>query len=417
MRRNIFLIVFAIAMAACNASAAKQAGTQAGGFALFDGRTAADIVVDPSDYKVVKIAANALAGDVALVAGRKPVVGAKPRKGARRIVIIGTIEKNGLIKKLARENRIDVSGIEGKWETFRIAVVRKPFSGVDSALVVAGSDRRAAAFGAFEISAMMGVSPWVWWADVKPERRKRITIAAGADVFGPPSVKYRGIFINDEDFGLKPWSAKTFEPELGDIGPKTYERVFELLLRLKANHLWPAMHNCTRAFNHYDRNKFAADDYAIVMGSSHCEQMLRNNVDEWDSKIYGEWTYLNNRENLLRYWDERVAANGKFENIYTLGMRAIHDNAMPDGKTAREKVSIVEDVIRDQRAILAKRVDPDVARVPQVFVPYKEVLEQYNAGLKVPEDVTLLWPDDNFGYIRRLPAAEDRKRSGGSGIY
>jgi len=332
-------------------------------------------------------------------------------------VIVGTCEKNKPIGALAAKKRIDISKVRGQWETFLITSVAKPFPGLKNALVIAGSDRRGAAFGAFELSSRIGVSPWVWWADVRPDIQKNINVNIKGAVFGPPSVQYRGIFLNDEDFGLKPWAAKTFEPEVGDIGPKTYAKIFELLLRLKANTIWPAMHKCTKAFNYYDHDKFVADDYAIVMGSSHCEQMLRNNVDEWNFDARGAWTYTGNRDRLLKYWDERVEANGRFENIYTLGMRAIHDDGMPDGKTTPERVSILESIISDQREMLRRRVNSDETKVPQVFIPYKEVLDLYRGGLKVPGDVTIMWPDDNFGYIRRLSGPAERLRSGGSGVY
>ncbi len=388
-----------------------------GDFELAAGGKVADIYIDAADYKVVRIAADALAGDLEAVSGVKPRVSDSASGLGKNVVIIGTLEKCGAIKKLVADKKLDVSKIDGGWEMYLIAVVDKPMPGVETGLVVAGSDRRGAVFGAFELSAAAGVSPWVWWADVAPSKKASLVIKGGATVFGPPSVKYRGIFLNDEDFGLKPWAAKTYEPETGDIGPKTYAKMFELLLRLKANYMWPAMHKCTKAFNYYDKDKFVADDYAIVMGSSHCEQMLRNNVDEWDFAKYGEWSYVNNKENLLGYWDERVRVNGQFENVYTIGMRAIHDSAMPDGKTTEERVALLDRIIKDQREMLAKHVNPDVTKVPQIFVPYKEVLDIYWGGLKVPEDVTIVWPDDNFGYIRRLPTEEERKRPGGNGVY
>lgn len=385
------------------------------GFPLVTGGAATDILIDANDYTVVHIAAAALAGDIEMVSGARPAV---KTSGGGRVVIIGTIEKNPLVRRIAENAGGEFRRLLDKsWESFVIGVVDRPAEGIEEALVIAGSDRRGAAFGAFEVSAMIGVSPWVWWADVAPEKSAEISLPRDAMMFGPPSVKYRGIFLNDEDFGLQPWAAKTFEPETGDIGPKTYARIFELLLRLKANHIWPAMHKCTRAFNRYEADKQVADDYAIVMGSSHCEQMLRNNVDEWDHDSRGKWSYVDNRENLLRYWEERVEANGRFENVYTIGMRAIHDSGMPDGNTREERVAILTDIIRDQRAMLAKRVNPDPAEVPQVFIPYKEVLELYWGGLKLPDDVTIVWPDDNFGYIRRLPPPEDRERRGGHGVY
>jgi hypothetical protein len=258
-------------------------------------------------------------------------------------------------------------------------------------LVIAGSDRRGTAFGIFELSQAIGVSPWYWWADVPPARHPNLFITAGIKRAGPPSVQYRGIFLNDEDWGLQPWAAKTFDPQLGDIGPKTYARIFELLLRLKANTVWPAMHSCTRAFNLYAGNKVVADDYAIVMGSSHAEPMLRNNVSEWTDKPEN-YDYTRNAEGVRKYWDDRLTANGRYENIYTLGMRGIHDSAIVGPKTQPERIAVLERIFADQRAILTRNVKADATAIPQIFVPYKEVLADYRAGLKVPDDVTIVWP-------------------------
>jgi len=387
-------------------------------FSLVHGEIIADLVVDPSDFKVVSIAAHCLAEDVRRVTGRTPKLRADATRGlSKNAVIIGTIGQSPLIDALIQAGKLDVGAIRGKWESFVIATVRDPRPDVRSALVIAGSDRRGTAFGVFELSEAIGVSPWVWWADVAPPHRDTLLIAPGAYSLGPPSVKYRGIFINDEDWGLQPWAAKTYEPEVGDLGPKTYARVCELLLRLKANFLWPAMHPCTRAFNLHPLNKAVADDYAIVMGSSHCEPMLRNNVTEWDTARYGGWDYEKNRKALLDYWETRLRENGRFENIYTLGLRGLHDGAMPGGGTTADKVSRLQRVLGDQRDMLARDVSPKIDQVPQVFVPYKEVLSLYQNGLKLPEDVTLVWADDNHGYIRRLSTPGEQTRSGGAGVY
>lgn len=382
-----------------------------GSFPLFAQGTAARILTDPEDFKVVSISAECLSDDIRLVTGTKP------GSEGRAAVIIGTIGHSKLIDGLVGSRKVDVSGIRGKWEAYVIATVKDPLPGVESGLVIAGSDRRGTAFGVFDLSETIGVSPWVWWADVTPSRRDSIFLSSGIRVQGPPSVKYRGIFINDEDWGLQPWAATTFEPETKDIGPKTYAKVCELLLRLKANYLWPAMHPSTRAFNFYPKNKEVADDHAIVMGSSHAEPMLRNNVDEWDKAVNGEWDYEKNRTGVLDYWETRVKENARFESTWTLGMRGIHDSGMPGGGSTKEKVARLQRVIGDQRAMLAKHVNKDVEKIPQTFVPYKEVLTLYQNGLRVPDDVTLVWPDDNHGYIRQLPSPAEQKRAGGSGVY
>lgn len=215
---------------------------------------------------------------------------------------------------------------------------------------------------------------------------------------------------------MQPWAAKTFEPETGNIGPKTYAKIFELLLRLKANTVWAAMHEVTKPFNEIPENKKVADDYAIVMGSSHAEPMLRNNVGEWkDDKA--KYNFVSNAAGVTEYWEERARANGKYENIYTLGMRGIHDSPIQGAKTPAERIPLLEKIIAAQRNILSKYVNETVESVPQIFCPYKEVLADYRAGLKIPDDVTIVFPDDNFGYIRSFPNREEQKRKGGFGVY
>lgn len=380
---------------------------------------AATIVVDPAEAEVVHIAAALLAEDVERVTDVKPRVADRlPASDANApLVLVGTVGRSALLQDLVRRGKLDTKRIEGSWESFLITTVSEPFPGVPNALVIAGSDRRGTAFGVFEISETIGVSPWVWWADVTPRHLDAIVLPADSLKQGPPSVKYRGIFLNDEDWGLLPWAAKTFEPEKANIGPKTYAKIFELLLRLKANFCWPAMHAVSAPFNSYPDNKLVADRYAIVMGSSHAEPMLRNNVGEWPHDQSAKWNPVTNLPDVLAYWEERVRENGRFENIYTVGMRGVHDSAMPGGGTLAEKRQRLEKVIGLQREMLARYVNPDPSRIPQIFCPYKEVLDIYEQGLTLPEDVTIVWPDDNHGYVRQLPNADERARSGRHGIY
>ncbi len=361
-------------------------------------------------------AADDLATDIARVTGIAPTKSAALPPSARAIVLVGVAGRSPLLDRLATTGKLDLRPLSGAWESFVIQTVAQPFPGVDQALVIAGSDRRGAIYGLYEISAAIGVSPWHWWADVPPAQRSSLVLAAGTNRFGPPSVKYRGIFLNDEDWGLQPWAAKTFDPEYGDIGPKTYAKVFELLLRLKANTLWPAMHACTRAFNSDPANARLADSYGIVMGTSHAEPMLRNNVREWTAPK-NDYNYLANRDGVRAYWEERVASNARYESIFTLGMRGIHDSSMVGPKTDAERIATLERIFADQRALLAQHVSPAVERVPQIFCAYKEVLDLYRQGLRVPDDVTIVWPDDNFGYIRNFATPAERARSGGFGVY
>ena len=386
-----------------------------GSFALAATGAAAPIYYSATDAKVVEIAATALASDVNAVTGVQPILSNGSPSAGAVAVFVGTLGKNPAIDAMVAQGKIDVSAVRGKWEAYTAAVVPNPVAGVSLGLVIVGSDRRGTAYGIFSLSEAMGVSPWVWWGDVKPIAREAIHIAAGSHVEASPVVKYRGIFINDEDWGMKPWASKTFDPAQNDIGPKTYEKVFELLLRLRANYCWPAMHEVTQAFNVYPQNKVVADNYAIVMGSSHHEPMLRN-TSEFDEKKMGPWSYFTNRDTVYNFWDQRVASNGIYENLYTIGMRGISDNGLSGGSKG-EQVTKLQEIFADQRQILAKRVNPNPALVPQVFVPYKEVLGLYQMGLKVPDDVTLMWVDDNHGYIRQLSTPEEQKRSGGAGVY
>ncbi|MRT93204.1 glycosyl hydrolase 115 family protein [Ancylomarina sp. 16SWW S1-10-2] len=384
-------------------------------FTLVSENQTAKIIIDKKDAKVVEIAANILSEDVFKVSGTKLVVEHKLSKGA---IIAGTIGKNKIIDKLIAEKKLDVSSIQNKWESYIIQVVDNPSKNVKNALVIVGSDRRGTAFGLLEISRMIGVSPWEWWADVTPDKKQELVLTIENKKYGSPSVKYRGLFLNDEDWGLQRWAALNYEPETGDIGPKTYAKVFELLLRLRANTIWPAMHSCTKSFYSYPKNKQVANDYAIVVGTSHCEPMLCNINAEWDSNTMGEWRYDNNSETIKTLFQKRSKETANYEGIYTMGMRGKHDSPMIVGEDDTDsQVKQLENVIADQREILEKETGKKAATLPQIFIPYKEVLTCYQNGMEVPEDISLVWTDDNYGYIRQLSNAEEQKRSGGAGVY
>ena len=385
----------------------------------------ATICTDASDYKVVNIAAQMLADDVERVtSARSTIVSATSLKklphGAT--VVAGTVGHSRIIDELVRQKAIDVSAVKGKWESYIITTVNRPGQG--QLLVIAGSDRRGTAFGLTSLSEAIGVSPWYWWADVTPQHKKALYVEPVTFVQGEPSVQYRGIFINDERFGG--W-ARWAEMKHGKVGPETYKRVFELLLRLKANYLWPAMHPGTQAFNDNPENARLADDYAIVMGSSHCEQMLRNNEGEWKAvnqrakergeEGLGDFNYITNRQTMQNYWETRIKTNGRYENTYTLGLRGIHDYPMEGANTTAERVALMQQAIDDQRDMLRRNIKKPIEKIPQVLCTYEEVLEAYHNGLKVPEDVTLLWSDDKHGYCRNLCNPEEMKRKGGAGIY
>lgn len=288
----------------------------------------------------------------------------------------------------------------------------------DGRILVAGGNGRGTAYGLLELSRIAGVSPWVWWGDVTPERKQRLTIATDYMTKQCASVEKRGIFLNDEDWSLRPWNYKNYEPAgFGQIGPRTYRRVFELLLRMRANAIWPAMHTGTEAFFKNPENKVMADSCGIFVGTSHCEPLLRNNVDEWKVAERGAFNYRTNREAVQNYWTERLKEVSKSStNMFTIGMRGIHDGSMEGYKTADEKFHALQQVIDDQQQLIAKYIG-DPRKQMQVFVPYKEVLELYTKGLRVPETATLMWCDDNYGYITRLSDPQEQQRVGGGGVY
>jgi len=386
-------------------------------FPLVTATAVAPIFYSDTDAKTVSIAAHNLAADIERVTGRHPAVTTATASTivTSPAILIGTIGQSPLIDALVASGKLaasDVSKIKGQWESFLIATLDP------NTLVIAGSDPRGTAYGVYELSQAIGVSPWYWWADVTPTKRATLAIAAGAHRYGPPSVKYRGIYISDEDWGLQPWAAKTFEPEHKGIGPKTYARVFELLLRLKANTLWPAMSKGTPPFNSNPAdtspaNAALASDYAIVIGSSPAEPMLRNPATEW-SGLDGTFNYTASRDDVLAFWEERVKANARFENIHTLGM----GDAPFGGGAPAEQVVLLEKVFADQRALIAKYASvPDTQTPPpQVFCVREEVFDIIRAGLRVPDDVTLMFTDDGYGYIRNFPTGAARGGTPDSGL-
>ena len=385
-------------------------------FTLASPRQTAAILYDASDAAVVKRAAELFAADVEAVAGRRPqVTSAAGETGPA--VIVGTVGGSALIRRLSEAGKIDTAPLEGAWERYLIQTVANPLPGIRKALVIAGSDRRGAAYGLFTLSELIGVSPWYWWADVPVKKHAALHVDAPPTYSQTPSVRYRGIFLNDEDWGLTPWASQTFEPERGNIGPRTYAKVCELLLRLKANYLAPAMHPVSTSFNQIPENKLVADTFAIVMGSTHCEPLLLNTASEWDTQTMGPWNYDKNKEGINRVLTQRVRENSPYENVYTLALRGLHDGAMSTTLPMHEKVRMLQQALLDQRRILAENIDRPVETVPQAFTPYKEVLEIYSNGLELPDDITIVWPDDNYGYMKRLSGVREQRRTGRSGVY
>jgi hypothetical protein len=288
------------------------------------------------------------------VSGRKALLREDLPGGSADCIIIGSIAESRLIRKLIGAGKIDVHGIRDQWESCLIEVVEHPFEGIGRALIIAGSDRRETAYGIFELSKQMGVSPWYYFADVTTVRHEAIYVGAGRYVLKSPSVKYRGIFINDEMWGLRPWAEHTLAPQEGKgLGPTTYSKIFELLLRLKANTYWAAMHQQTRPFNCYEENRVVADQYGIVASSG--EPMLCSNIAgaNWDREYPGEpWDYVKNRDHIYQYWENRVKTNGKYENLYSLGKRGKDDES-----SAEINVPVLAQILTDQRNILRKWVN------------------------------------------------------------
>ncbi|HMP83540.1 MAG TPA: glycosyl hydrolase 115 family protein [Verrucomicrobiota bacterium] len=390
-----------------------------GSFELFANGKAPVIFVDSNDWPGVVRVAGDLKADIHRVSGANATLTRNPSELGRQAILIGTIGRSAMIDRLVREKKIDVSDVAGKWESFLIQVVPKPFSGVDSALVIAGSDKRGTIYGVYEVSEQIGVSPWYFWADSPPKQHDQLYVKAGRFVQGPPSVKYRGFFINDEAPALTEWVRATYGNVPGRSGTANYGRgfytnMFELMLRVRANYLWPAM--WSNAFNEDDpENPRLADEYGIVMGTSHQEPMLRAQ-QEWDRgprRQYGLWDYnkTEQRPALQQFWREGIRRNKDFESIITMGLRAENDSGEPVGK------EMTEEIIGVQRKILAEEMNPDLTQIPQMWCLYKEVMAYYEDGLRVPDDITLLWAEDNWGNVRRLPTAAERNRSGGAGVY
>ncbi|WP_449352938.1 glycosyl hydrolase 115 family protein [Streptomyces shaanxiensis] len=403
---------------------ARAAAADRPDFPLVADGTAVPVFVDAADDPAVVRAAGDLQADVERVSGARPELLHTLPRSAPLLVLVGTLGASPAIDRLVKRGRLDVSRVKGRWEASVTQVVERPFPGVGRALVIAGSDRRGTVYGIYDTSERIGVSPWYWWADVPVEHRDTVTVPAGPFTRQEPSVRYRGVFINDEQ-NMTTWSHRTQEPDK-NIGPETYKRVFELLLRLKANYLWPAMHPYSDFFNKYRENPELADRYGIVVGSSHPEALLRNGVHEWEPWIAEHpnpdgtapvYDYTVNPAVISDYWRARARQNAAYESSWTLGMRGLHDSALETkyATTIPEKVVVMNDIIADQRRILAEEVG--AAAEPQIFIPYKEVLDLYNAGVQVPDDVTLIWPDDNHGNMRQLPNDAERARPGGNGIY
>lgn len=401
---------------ACSGAVSVCERAQPGSIALVRGGEPIAVYVDAGADLAVRRVALSFAGDLQRVSGKaaRVVNGIDTLRGDA--VIIGVVGQSPAIDRLVKAGKIRAEDLAGRWEAFRQIVVENPAPGVRRALVIAGSDRRGAVFGTYDLSEKLGVSPWYWWADVPVKRRADLHVTAGQRI-DQPKVRYRGFFINDEDPAFKTWAERKF----GGVNSRAYEHVFELNLRLKGNYLWPAMWGKSFAADD-PRNVPLADEMGVIMGTSHHEPMMRAQA-EWhrnkDQGVTGgAWDYTRNAENLRTFWRggiERMAPKGRarpYDSLVTLGMRGDGDEPMTEGTATQ----LLETIVADQRKIIAEVTGKPASQTPQVWALYKEVQDYYDQGMKVPDDVLLLFADDNWGQIRRLPT-KDRDRTGGYGVY
>ncbi|HTB24365.1 MAG TPA: glycosyl hydrolase 115 family protein [Puia sp.] len=368
---------------------------------------ATSIYVDLKDHWLVHRSAQLLQQDIQMQTGFKPEIISSLPLSADNIIIIGSLDSSEIINRLSSEKKINSETLKGKWESFQFQTLKKPTGGINNALIISGSDRRGTAFGVFELSRQMGVSPWYWWADVPVKKKKEIYFKNGIFIYGPPSVKYRGIFINDEAPAFSGWTKEKF----GGVNHLVYEKIFELMLRMKANYLWPAMWG--NAFNDDDSlNPILADKYGIVMGTTHHEPMLRAQ-QEWKRYGHGQWNYDSNEIVLKAFWKKGIEHMDSRESIVSIGMRGDGDMPMTEGSN----IALLERIVHDQRKIIEEVTHKPASATPQLWALYKEVQDYYDKDMTVPDDVTLLLCDDNWGNVRKLPRLTDKPRTGGYGIY
>jgi hypothetical protein len=380
-------------------------GPAASAFPLVNEGVSAVFYLEPNAQEGIKRTINDLKKDISLVTGIIP--GSTDVMRGKHLVITGTIGESAAIDNLVSSGKLDVKAIRGTWENHLIQIIKNPFPGVEDALVIAGSDKRGTIYGLYTLSDKIGVSPWYWWADVPVTRHRDIYINPGRFSMGSPAVKYRGIFLNDEAPALSGWAAAKF----GGFNHKFYEKVFELILRLKGNYLWPAMWG--NAFYADDpENARLANEYGVVIGTSHHEPLMRAH-DEWRRFGKGPWNYTTNPETLQRFWKEGITRMGNNESIVTIGMRGDGDEPMSE----QSNISLLEKIVSDQRNIIQSVTGKPASKTPQLWALYKEVQDYYDRGMRVADDVTLLLCDDNWGNIRKLPELNARTRTGGYGIY
>ena len=424
--KKFFFSLMCLALTLC-ASAKDHEGIvteniNGGGFTLIVKSKPVALLVADSDRKGVLIAARNLQKDFERVCGTEAQLLNAPVADTKRYVIVGTME-SPYIKQMVKAKKIDAKELKGKVEKYIMTVVSNPVQGIDEALVVAGSDMRGAIYGIYELSEQIGVSPWYDWMDVPAVHHDNLAIKKGTYTAGEPAVRYRGLFLNDEAPCLTSWVKNTFGTNYG--GHEFYARLFELVLRLRGNYLWPAMWMWS-FYGDDPLNSPTANEMGVIMGTSHHEPMARNH-QEWarHRKEYGEWNYVTNQKVIDNFFREGIRRSKDNEDIITIGMRGDGDTAMgakeghddefvPDDEAT---IKLLEKIMKNQRDIIAKETGRPAKERTQLWALYKEVQRYYDKGLKVPDDVIILFSDDNWGDIRRLPTAEERNHKGGFGMY
>ena len=389
-------------------------------FSLIDNGKPCPIRIDVNEDEGIKMAIDNLQQDIFNVCGTKPDV--KTNENSKRCVLIGNYQ-TPLIQQLIKNGKLNKKELEGKNEKYILQVVSNPCEGVDEALVIAGSDKRGTIYGIYELSQQMGVSPWYWWADVPVAKQKNVSIKPGTYTDGEPAVKYRGIFLNDEAPCLTSWVKQTYGTRHGDH--HFYARVFELILRLRGNFMWPAMWSWSFYADDPENSK-TANKMGVIMGTSHHEPMARNH-QEWarKRKEYGAWDYASNQKVIDQFFREGIERAATTEDLITIGMRGDGDAPM-GGKEGqdhlqaardKENIRLLENIFKNQRRIIKEVTGKAPEKRPQVWAIYKEVQRYYDMGLRAPDDVIMLLTDDNWGNVTRLPNAEERKHPGGWGMY
>ncbi|EKM52378.1 glycoside hydrolase family 115 protein [Phanerochaete carnosa HHB-10118-sp] len=391
-------------------------------FPIVSGGSGTPIFLSDDDWPGVQRAAIDFAMDIQRVTGVMPSMAnitATAGTNASNAIIVGTLGRSSLIDAIVNNTKLDVSSVQGQWESFLAKEVKNPLPGIDSAYVMIGADKRGTIFSMYDHSEQFGVSPWYWWADVPSTQHSELFVTSSGCAHASPTVKYRGIFLNDEQPALQNWAFVKFTNGTGaaltgsPFNQLFYTKLYELILRLKGNYLWPAQWSSAFAVDDH-LNQVLADWYGIAMGTSHEEPMTRSTPVEWTLFGDGPWDYSVNMQNIYNFWLAGTERAEPYENVYTMGMRGDGDEPLAEG----QDIGLLEQVISDQRGILSKVFNTsDVTTIPQMWCLYKEVEGFYDDGMTVPDDITLLWTDDNWGNIRRFPTIAERNRTGGAGVY